>query len=62
LIDYQNGQIILIGAREGRDVIKSEIGIEIEEYESHQPVDIFNKLKVRKDQVPIKPLTEGKLE
>jgi hypothetical protein len=61
-IDYLNAQIILIGAREGRDVIKSEIGIEIEEYESHQPADIFNKLKVRKDQVPIKPLTEGKLE
>src|ERR671923_62264 len=31
LIDYQNAQIILIGAREGRDVIKQEIGIEIEE-------------------------------
>jgi hypothetical protein len=61
-IDYLNAQIILIGAREGRDVIKSEIGIEIEEDESHQPADIFNKLKVRKDQVPIKPLTEGKLK
>ena len=24
--------------------------------------DTFNKLKVRKDQVPIRPLTEGKLE
>ena len=34
-IDYQNAQIILIGAREGRDVIKNEIGIEIEE-ESHE--------------------------
>jgi hypothetical protein len=32
-IDYQNAQIILIGAREGRDVIKSEIGIEIKEEE-----------------------------
>jgi hypothetical protein len=61
-IDYQNAQIILIGAREGRDVIKSEIGIEIAEDESHQPADIFNKLKVRKDQVPIRPLIEGKLE
>jgi hypothetical protein len=59
-IDYQNAQIILIGAREGRDVIKSEIGIEIAE--SSQSADIFNKLKVRKDQVPIRPLTEGKLE
>ena len=61
-IDYQNAQIILIGAREGKDVIKSEIGIEIAEQESPQSVDIFNKLKVRKDQVPIRPLTEGKLE
>ena len=64
LIDYQNAQIILIGAREGRDVIKQEIGIEIEEKEEEQysSADIFNKLKVRKEQIPIRPLTEGKLE
>ena len=63
-IDYQNAQIILIGAREGRDVIKSEIGIEIKEEQSQQPsaADMFNKLKLRREQVPIKPLTEGKLE
>jgi hypothetical protein len=60
-IDYQNAQIILIGAREGRDVIKSEIGIEIKEEQS-SAADIFNKLKLRKEQVPIRPLTEGKLE
>src|ERR671939_966319 len=60
LIDYQNAQIILVGAREGRDVIKSEIGIEIKEEQSS--ADIFNKLKLRREQVPIKPLTEGKLE
>jgi hypothetical protein len=59
-IDYKNAQIILIGAREGRDVIKSEIGIEIKE--SLQSADIFNKLRVRKGQVPIRPLMEGKLE
>lgn len=29
---------------------------------AQQSADIFTKLKVRKDQVPIKPLTEGKLE
>jgi hypothetical protein len=65
LIDYQNGQIILIGAREGRDVIKNEIGVEIQEIDqSHDALqaDIFNKLKVRNDQVPIRPLTEGKIE
>jgi hypothetical protein len=59
-IDYQNAQIIPIGAREGRDVINSEIGIEINE--SQDSADIFNKLKVRKDQIPIKLLIEGKLE
>jgi hypothetical protein len=62
-IDYQNSQIMLIGAREGRDTIKNEIGIDInDEQETQQSADIFTKLKVRKDHVPIKPLTEGKLE
>jgi hypothetical protein len=59
-IDFQNAQIILIGAREGRDVIKNEIGIEIKEEQSSP--DIFDKLKLRREQVPIRPLTEGKLE
>ena len=59
-IDYQNAQLILVGAREGIDAIKNEIGIEIEE--SSQSADIFNKLRVRKDKVPIRPLVEGKLE
>src|SRR5919199_1915305 len=58
-IDYQNVQIILIGAREGKDVIKSEIAIEINEEQSSS-ADIFDKLKLRREQVPIKPLTEGK--
>ena len=63
LIDYQNAQIILIGAREGPDVIKKEIGIEISyDKDESSSADIFNKLKVRKDRVPIRPLIEGKLE
>jgi hypothetical protein len=66
LIDYQNAQIILIGAREGHDIIKNEIGIKIN-YDKNQTAesssaDIFKKLKVHKEQVPIRPLTEGKLE
>ena len=28
-IGYKNAQIILIGAREGKDVIKNELGVEI---------------------------------
>ena len=39
LIDYKNAQIILIGAREGKDVIKSEIGIELEIEEESGPDD-----------------------
>ena len=61
-IDYQNAQRILIGAREGGDVIKNELDVEIPEWQSPQSADIFNKLKIRKDQVPVRPLTEGKLE
>jgi len=60
LINYQNAQIILIGAREGRDIIKKEVGIEIKEEPSS--VDIFSKLKVRKEQVPLRPIIRGKLE
>jgi hypothetical protein len=60
-IDYKNAQVILSGAREGRDVIKNELGVEVEE-QSPESADVFDKLKVRKDQIPIRPLTEGKLE
>jgi hypothetical protein len=40
--------------------VKSEMGIDMKEEQSS--ADIFNKLELRRDQVPIKPLTEGKLE
>ena len=61
--NHENAQIILISAREGRDVIKNEIGIEIiAEEDSPQSADIFDKLRVRKDQDPTRPLAEGKLE
>jgi hypothetical protein len=62
-LDYQNAQVLLTAAREGRDVIKRDIGIDIvEEDETQQSADIFDKLKVRKDQIPTRPLTVGKLE
>jgi hypothetical protein len=50
LIDYQN------------DVIKKEIGVEINHDGNKSSADIFNKLKIWKDQTPTKPLFEGKLE
>lgn len=62
-IDYQNAQIILIGAREGKDILTQELGITVEnENESDHSADIFTRLRILKDQVPIKPLIEGKLE
>lgn len=60
LINYQNAQIILIGVREGRDIIKRDIGIEIKD--EPNSADIFSKLNVRKEQVPVRPMIEGKLE
>jgi hypothetical protein len=59
-IDYQNAQIILIGAREGKDAIKRDLGIDIEE--KKEDSDIFNRLKMRNDHIPTRPLSEGKLE
>jgi hypothetical protein len=62
-INFQNAQMILVGAREGRDVIQKEFGIDIrEEKETVHSADIFSKLKIEKDKVPVKPLTEGKFE
>ena len=62
-INFQNAQMILVGAREGKDVIQKEIGIDIkEEKETMHSADVFSKLKIEKDRVPIKPLIEGKFE
>ena len=60
LIDYQNAQVILVGAREGKDAIKRDLGIDIEE--KKEDSDIFNRLKMRNDQIPTRPRKEGKLE
>jgi hypothetical protein len=62
-INFQNAQMILVGAREGRDVIQKEFGIDVrEEKETVHSADIFSKLKIEKEKVPIKPLIEGKFE
>jgi hypothetical protein len=64
-IGDRNAQVIVVGSEDIRDVIKGKIGVEIEKTDqSHETLqaDIFNKLKVRNDQIPIRPLTGGKLE
>jgi hypothetical protein len=59
LLNYENTQILLIGARK-KDV-EEELGIEIdEEKETENTADLFKELKVRKEHVPLKPLMKGK--
>jgi len=55
--------VILIGAREGKDVLMKEIGIDIkEEEETEQTADIFGKLQIERKRTPVRPLVEGKFE
>jgi len=61
LIDYLNSQVILIGAREGKDVIKRDLGIDIDEDKANKDSDVIKKLRLQNQNVPTKPLTEGKL-
>src|SRR5919109_1594919 len=58
LLDHENTQLLLIGARK-KDV-EEELDIEIdEEKETASPSELFNDLKLRKEQVPLKPLFKG---
>src|SRR6266540_3069214 len=59
LLNYENSQLLLIGARK-KDV-EEELGIDIdEEKESANTAELFKDLKIRKEQTPLKPLFEGK--
>jgi Protein of unknown function (DUF2795) len=59
LLNYENTQLLLIGARK-KDV-KEELGIDIdEEKETLNSSDLYKELKVRKNQIPVKSLLEGK--
>ena len=58
LLDYENTQVLLIGARK-KDV-EEELDIDIDEQkETENTADIFKELKIRKEQVPLKPLMKG---
>ena len=59
LLNYENTQLLLIGAR--RKDVEEELGINIdEEKEFAKTAELFNDLKIRKEQVPLKPLLKGK--
>src|ERR671931_226 len=59
LLNYENTQLLLIGARK-KDV-EEELGIDIEEQkETERSADLFKELKIKREQVPLKPLLKGK--
>lgn len=63
-INYLNAQVILIGARVGKDVLKKEMKIDIndEDEETIHSADIFNRLRIERENIPIRLLIEGKFE
>jgi uncharacterized protein DUF2795 len=58
LLNYENTQLLLIGARK-KDV-EEELGVDIdEEKESKLSSDLFKELQIRREQVPLKPIFKG---
>ena len=58
LLNYENTQVLLIGAR--KKDIEQELGINLnEEKETENTAELFKELKVRRGQVPLKPLLKG---
>jgi hypothetical protein len=58
LLNYENTQLLLIGAR--KKGVEEELGIDLnEEKETANTAELFKELKIRKDQLPLKPLLKG---
>ena len=59
ILDYENTQLLLIGARKRN--VKEELGIEIdEEKENKNNAEIFKELKIKKEEIPLQPFLKGK--
>ena len=59
LLNYENTQFLLIGAR--KKDIEDELGIEIdEEVENEKTAELLMKLHIDKDKIPVKALFTGK--
>lgn len=59
ILDYENTQLLLIGARKRN--VEEELGIEIdEEKENRSSVEIFNELNIKKEEIPLEPFLKGK--
>jgi hypothetical protein len=58
LLNYENTQMLLIGAR--KKAVQEELGIDLnEEKETANTAEIFKELTIRKDQIPLKSLLKG---
>jgi hypothetical protein len=52
-------QLLLIGARQ--DHVEEELGIDIDEQkETQKSADLFKELKIRKEQIAVKPFIQGR--
>jgi hypothetical protein len=59
IINHENTQLLLIGARKRN--VEEELGIEIdEEKENRNSADIFKELKIKKEEIPLQSFLEGK--
>jgi hypothetical protein len=58
ILNYENTQVLLIGAKQGN--VERELGIELnDEKETENTAELFKELKIRKQQVPLKPFLRG---
>jgi Protein of unknown function (DUF2795) len=58
LLNYENAQVLLIGARQ--EAVQEELGIDLnEEKETADTAELFKELKIRQEHIPLKPLLEG---
>ena len=59
ILDYENTQLLLIGARKKN--VEEELGIEIDEQkENKNTADMFKELKIKKEEIPLHPFLKGK--
>jgi hypothetical protein len=59
ILDYENTQLLLIGARKRN--VKEELDIEIdEEKENKNHADMFKELKIKQEEIPLQPFLKGK--
>jgi hypothetical protein len=59
LLNYENTQLLLIGAR--KEHVEEELGIDIDEQkETERSADLFKELKIRKEQIAVKPFIQGR--